>query len=112
MTAQPIPKSLALVRGGVVLGTIELKQGDASPPWQSGAFRPSPEYEAVRELFEEELRLLRGNTTDDARQWDAWESVHAELYDPGLRLESLDKSWRAEEILIHIDGGEAWWRTD
>jgi hypothetical protein len=110
LNRQPI--SIALVRGDVVLGTIEVKQEDANPPWQTGAFKPKPEFEAVRELFAQELQLLKDNTTDDAAKWDEWESVHAELYDPGLRLESLDKTWRAEEILIHIDGSDAWWRTD
>jgi hypothetical protein len=65
----------------------------------------------VRGLFERELLLLRANTDDDADQWDEWENVHAELHEPGIRLQSPDKSYAADEILIHIDGKEAWWRN-
>jgi hypothetical protein len=112
MTSGQIPKTLRLVRGGVVLGTIDVKPADPQSPWRTGAFKPSAEFEPVRELFEHELRVLRANTTDDPEQWDEWEAVHAELHDPGMRLESEDRSFVADEILIHIDGKEAWWRAD
>lgn len=103
---------LQLVRGTVVLGTIEVKPGRDDFPWYSGVFRPSASFEAVRDLFERELQLLRDNTTDDPGQWDDWEAVHAELHEPGLRLQSTDSSYAADEILIHIDGSEAWWRRE
>ena len=112
MPKQRIPDSLLLVRGGVMLGSIAVKPPDPSSPWSSGVFRPTAEFEAVRELFEHELSLLRANTADDPEQWEAWEAAHAELHDPGLRLEAEDRSWVADEILIHIDGTEAWWRAD
>ena len=112
MSRQPISQTLQLVRGGVVLGTIEPRPPEAGSPWHSGAFEPSPEFESVRELFEHELRLLRENTTDDPEQWDEWEAAHEALHDPGLRLEARDRSFVAEDILIHIDGPEAWWRGD
>lgn len=107
-----VPNTLELVRGGVILGVIEVKPGDGDLPWRSGAFRPSAEFETVRDLFEHELQLLRDNTTNDSAQWDAWEAAHAELHDPGLRLQSSDKSYAADEILIHIEGSEAWWRSE
>ena len=47
-----------------------------------------------------------------AAQWDDWEAVHSELHEPGLRLQSRDNSYEADEILIHIDGTEAWWRSE
>jgi hypothetical protein len=28
-----------------------------------------------------------------------------------MRLQARDESYEADEILIHIDGKEAWWRT-
>lgn len=112
MTNLQIPRTLELVRGSDVLGTIEVKPGDADLPWRSGAFRPAAEFEAVRDLFEHELRLLRNNTTNDSAQWEAWESVHAELHDPGMRLQARDQSYVADEILIHIEGSEAWWRSE
>jgi hypothetical protein len=107
-----VPRNLKLVRGSTTLGTIEVKPGAADFPWYSGAFHPTPEFEAVRDLFREELRLLRENSSDDSALWDEWEAVHAQLHDPGLRLEDADKSYSADEILIHIDGSEAWWRGD
>jgi len=107
-----MPRSLILVRGNTTLGTIEVKPGEADFPWYSGAFHPTPEFEAVRDLFREELRLLRENSSDDSALWDEWESVHAQLHDPGLRLEAADGSYSADEILVHIDGSEAWWRGD
>ena len=112
MTPEMSSKTLQLVRGGVVLGTIEPRPREADSPWHSGAFVPSPEFESVRELFEHELRLLRENTTDDPEQWDEWEAAHAELHDPGLRLERRDRSLVADDLLIHIEGAEAWWRAD
>lgn len=112
MSRQKMPSTLELVRGDAVLGTIEVKPGEADPPWTSGAFRPTEAFEAVRELFEQELLLLRANTEDDDEQWDEWEAAHAELHDPGLRLRSPDRSYEADEILIHIDGAEAWWRVE
>jgi hypothetical protein len=112
MPKQQMPGKLQLMRGDVMLGTIAVKPVDSGSPWRSGGFQPSPAFDSVKDLFEHELRLLRANTADDPAQWDAWEDVHAELHDPGLRLEAEDKSFVADEILIHIEGSEAWWRGD
>lgn len=111
MSRTLMPERLELVRGNAVLGTIEVKPGESDFPWYSGAFHALPEYESVRDLFEQELQLLRANTEDDSAQWDDWEAVHAELHEPGLRLQSADDGYVADEILIHIDGAEAWWRS-
>lgn len=112
MTKLPFPCTLELIRGDVVLGTISAHQDDAKSPWHSGAFHPSAEFEAVRSLFEDELRLLQANTEDDDAQWDDWEAAHAALHEPGLRVEATDGTYAADEILIHIKGTEAWWRND
>ena len=111
MSKRSIPSTLELVRGGDVLGTIDVKPGGADFPWSSGAFHPSPKFEAVRGLFERELALLRANTENDAAQWDDWEAVHEELHAPGLQLRGAG-AYAEEEILIHIDGAEAWWRGE
>lgn len=107
-----LPATLHLIRGATNLGTITVKPGGADYPWYNGAFEPTPEFSAVRELFEQELTLLRANESDDAAQWDEWEDVHAELHDPGLKLRAPDMSFQADEILIHLDGAEAWWRIE
>ena len=112
MSKQKLPETLELVRGDVVLGTIEVKPGEADFPWYSGAFQPTPAFDSVRDLFARELELLRANTSDDSAQWDDWEDVHAELHDPGISLRAADGSYEETEILIHIDGTEAWWRGE
>ena len=60
-------------------------------------------------------RLMRAREHENdlnPAQWEAWESAHAELHEPGLRLQAADKSYAADEILIHIQGSEAWWRGE
>ena len=112
MSKLKMPQSLELVRGNVVLGTIDVKPGNEDFPWYSGAFHPAADFAAVRSLFEDELRLLRDNKSDDDAQWDDWEAVHEQLHEPGLRLQAADRSYVADEILIHIDGAQAWWRIE
>lgn len=112
MPKTQMPEKLDLVRGNVVLGTIDVKKGEADFPWYSGVFHATTEYEAVRELFERELSLLQANTDDDDAQWDDWEAVHEQLHEPGLRLQARGEAYRADGILIHIDGAEAWWRDE
>ena len=107
-----MPGSLDLVRGDEVLGTIVVKPGGADLPWYSGAFEPSARFAAVRALFDDELQLIRANVSDDPAQWDAWEAVNARLHEPGLRLQAPDLSYVLDDILIHIDGTEAWWRSE
>ncbi len=92
MSKHELPATLELLRGNVVLGTIEVNAGESELPWFTGAFHPAEEFELVRDLFDHELGLLRANTADDAAQWDDWEAVHAELHEPGLRLRSPDDS--------------------
>jgi hypothetical protein len=107
-----MPNTLSLVRGETVLGSIDVNPGNADFPWFSGVFHAAPEFEAVRHLFDRELRLLRANSSDDSAAWEEWEAVHAELHDPGVRLCADDSDFVAEEILIHINGAEVWWRGE
>jgi hypothetical protein len=107
-----MPNTLSLIRGETVLGRIEVNPDAADFPWFSGVFHATPEFERVRHLFDRELQLLRANSTDDPEAWEEWEEVHAELHDPGVRLCSPDSGYIAEEILIHINGTEAWWRGE
>ena len=112
MSKQKLPETLQLVRGDAILGTIQVKPSEDESPWHSGEFRATEEFEPVRELFEHELKLLQANTSNDSAQWEDWEAAHAELHEPGLRLQAPDKSYQADEILIHINGAEAWWRIE
>jgi hypothetical protein len=112
MKQEKIPDTLRLVRGDKLLGTVALKPIEPGSPWRSGAFSPTLAFQSAKSLFDHELQLLRANTNDDPAQWDEWEAAHEELHEPGLRLESEDRSFVADEILVHIEGGELWWRGD
>lgn len=112
MPREQLPRNLELLRGDAVLGTIEVSASHADFPWYSGKFVAAPAFEAVRPLFERELKLIRANTTDDSEQWDDWEVVHAELHEPGVRLVAPAEGYEADDILIHITGTEAWWREE
>ena len=71
-----------------------------------------PEFATVRDLFARELALLRANENDDAAQWDDWEEVYETLVEPGLKLRGAEGVLGGGDLLIHIDGNEAWWRSD
>ena len=91
-----------LYRGGVPLGRLTVT--DFDQPWYIGRFDPTPAFDAVRHLFEEENRLLQEDGADD--RWEAvWEAIAA----PGLRLVWEDGR-NDDEVLIHIDGPRADWR--
>jgi hypothetical protein len=111
MANRKLPPSLDLLRGEVLLGRIDVKPGGADGPWSSGTFHPAPQFASVRDLFARELALLKANENDDAAQWDDWEAVYDELAAPGLRLFTEEAGGAGhEELIIHIDGAEAWWR--
>jgi hypothetical protein len=112
MSSRKMPVSLDLVRGDVLLGSIEIKPEAADFPWQAGAFRPSSAFEEVRALFAQELALLKANEADDSAQWDDWEEIYETLVEPGLRLRAADGAFLEGDLLIHIDGTDAWWRTE
>ena len=112
MSNRKLPASLDLVRGEVLLGSIDVKPGGADFPWSSGVFHPTPEFGTVRNLFAHELALLRANEGDNSAQWDDWEAVYDELVGPGLKLRAADGGFEDGDLLIHIDGAEAWWRNE
>jgi hypothetical protein len=93
-----------LYRGDDRLGTVTMKSELCDFPWYGGSFQAAPAYAAVKQLFSEELRLLQ------ADEMDAWEEVWAEIEEPGLKLLPTDGGAAISELLIHLDGEEAWWR--
>ena len=93
-----------LVRGEVPLGVITHLEDDQ--PNHVGRFTSWPAFEAVRELFEEESRLLGADPS-----LEEWRQVRDEIDRPGLYLEPYE--WVGERItqpLLHISGQEVWWR--
>jgi len=112
MSTRKMPATLDLVRGEVLLGRIDVKPGRGDFPWSSGVFHPTPEFGVVRDLFAHELALLRANESDDSAQWDDWEAVYDKLVEPGLKLRTADGGYEEGDLLIHIEGTEAWWRNE
>lgn len=96
--------TLSLFRGDVLLGTITSDVAKTDFPWFKGTFDPAPGFEGVRELFEKELSLL------DADKMEEWEAVWEEIMVSGLSLQSVPGGQIFDELLIHIDGVETWWR--
>lgn len=88
--------------GGKVVGTLRVRGPDQ--PFFLCDFEPSPEFESVRSLFAEELRLLNGD------QMDAWNEAYERILSRGLRLRSVETGEVLDELLLHIDGHEAWFR--
>jgi hypothetical protein len=94
-----------LVRSDVVLGVVTHDPSQDDFPWQGGVFSPTADFDDVRPLFEEELRLL------NADQMDAWIPAWDNIDRVGLRLEPLSGGTPITNVLIHIDGAVAWWRS-
>jgi hypothetical protein len=89
----------ALMRGRTRLGVLQVV--DVDQPWFVCAFEPTAAFEQVRELFEEEQRLL------DADEMDAWSGVWERIRAQQLVLEPLDHRLRVEGFLLHVDGQTA-----
>ena len=73
-------------------------------PWLNARIRAMPGFEAVRPLFEEELRALK-HIDDDLGSWQAaYDRIRGavSLYYPEDRP--------VPEFLLHVDGEDAWWR--
>jgi hypothetical protein len=89
----------ALMRGPTRLGVLRVV--DVDQPWFECAFEPTAVFEQVRELFEEEQRLL------DADELDAWARAWERISVQRLVLEPLDGGARVEEFMLHVDGQTA-----
>jgi hypothetical protein len=103
MQAEVILMELQLKRGGELLGS--LRAYDIDSPWIICKFEPTESFQAVKPLFEEELKLLN---TDDM---EAWETAYARIGGLGLRLVDVEKREETSEFILHIEGDEAWFRS-
>jgi hypothetical protein len=88
-------------RGKTFLGTLTRTGGDM--PWWEGTFEPAPGFRAVRAMFDRERQLL------DADRMDEWQEAY-DVLAAGLRMEPVDGREPITELLLHIDGRQAWWR--
>lgn len=98
-------RTFELYRGTELLGTIELRAELCDFPWYGGRFKAESAYAAVKHLFEAELRLL------DQEDMDAWGEVWQRIATPSLRLVPARGGEPVADLMIHIDGDEARWRS-
>lgn len=90
-----------LLRGGRVIADLIVYGGDF--PWLNARVIPKKGFEELRPIFEEEQRRVQDE--EDIEAWEkTYRRVRAEvsLAHPDGHLVS--------EFLLHIEGGEAWWR--
>ncbi|MER6562498.1 hypothetical protein ABT300_33150 [Streptomyces sp. NPDC001027] len=90
------------VRGGEDVGEIVVTGADF--PWLSGRFVPGPGHAAVAALFARELALAE---QDRDELWEEWEAVYDEIR---RRVSLVSPRGPVAEFLLHVSGGEAWFR--
>jgi hypothetical protein len=92
---------------GVLLAELEVTDGDF--PWLSATVRPTEAFEAVRPVFEAELRALRASedSTDDG-EVDAWERAYLEVRAAVVLIDPDGQP--VSEFLLHVEDDQAWWR--
>lgn len=88
-----------LRRGDELVGEITVEVPDF--PWLSGTFTPTPAFEEVKPLFDEELALLEAEEP-------AWERAYRRIND-SLSLIAPGGQTVAE-FLLHVQGTSAWFR--
>ncbi|QRP45282.1 hypothetical protein [Amycolatopsis sp. FDAARGOS 1241] len=91
-----------LVRGDELLGQIVIENADLA--WHFGRFLPEPAFAEVQPLFDEELALVDSGLDDN---YDPWERVHERIT---ASMSLVSPRGPVPEFLLHIQGGEAWFR--
>jgi hypothetical protein len=94
-----------LLRGGAVLGIVILDTAESDFPWFVGWLEPSPEYAAVRPLFDEQDRLLEEEGFTEAAG-----ELQERLMQPGVQMRSLSDGEVSEVVGIAISGTRVSWR--
>jgi hypothetical protein len=82
----------------------ELVVTDQDFPWLNARLEAKPGFEALRSLFDEEVRLAEAVKDN----MDAWEAAYNRVRE-AVSLAAPDGR-RVPEFLLHIEGEEAWWR--
>lgn len=90
------------MQGEELLAELIVTGGDF--PWLNARIRAMPGFEAVRPLFEEELRALE-HIDDDV---GSWEAAYARIRKAVTLL--YPEGGPVPEFLLHVDGEDAWWR--
>ena len=91
-----------LCQGDQVVADLVVTGSDF--PWLEARLEPRAGFEALRPLFEEDLKLVE--LIDD--EPEAWEAVYDRIRTTcSLRYPD---GRTVPEFLLHIDGVDAWWR--
>lgn len=91
-----------LLDGGTEVARLVVTDTDF--PWLYATVEPTPDFERLRPLFEEQLRLA-DDAFDDP---DAFDEVCRSLHER-LALIHPD-GWAVAEFLLHVEDDTAWWR--
>ncbi|MEH0424270.1 hypothetical protein [Streptomyces sp. B21-083] len=88
-----------LERDRVLLGEIMIE--DADFPWLSGRFVPEPVFAEVEPWFAETLALI------EAERYEEFDDAYDRI---AQALTLVAPSGPVAEFLLHIQGGQAWFR--
>ncbi|MGW6709007.1 hypothetical protein ACWGDE_29520 [Streptomyces sp. NPDC054956] len=94
-----------LVRHGQALGAVTVESHDF--PWLYGRFEPEPDFEQVRPWFEA-VQTLMAEEIDDEGFGESFDSAYAPIAEELTFV--TPAGLPASDFLLHIDGGEAWFR--
>jgi hypothetical protein len=98
-----LPTRYELYRGETLLGIVTPTEADF--PWHYGRFESSDGFNAVADLFSQELQLLK--VSGETKEWDLF---YDKVTTGGLRLEPIGGGKSLLHPLIHIDDQKVWWR--
>jgi len=101
----PMSQRYELSRGGIVLGVVTLDSAESDFPWFVGWLEPSAEYRTVKPLFDELDRLAENHGFEEA-----FDSIHEQIVEPGVRMRSLADGEVSEVVGISIAGNRVSWR--
>lgn len=86
----------------ILLGT--LRSYDFDFPWINCKFEPTEAFQAVKPLFDEEVRLINDEDMEN------WETVYLRIDELNLKLINVENDNVIDDFLLHIENDEAWFR--
>lgn len=93
-----------LMQQDTLLGVLSIELRDQ--PLFGCQFEPTPAFDAIKPLFDEELSLVNQNRLSEEDWGAAYEKIDA----LGLTLVSLDGREVLNDFLLHIEKNSAWFR--
>jgi hypothetical protein len=99
-----IGRTFYLKEGEKVLGQILVEGADQ--PWFLGTFKPTPAFEAYRPLFAREQELVTDDSEDCQKEWENLQEINFSL----LLLEEVETGEKIENMLLHVQGKNTWFR--